>query len=190
MIEDAYAPHGVNFNFLGAMYDINSTYYDEPGQHRDDYKRKLRVGDYKTLNVYYPFANNTVGNAGTCTNPQGQYWNPNKEILDGCIVNINTMPGPDNRPCCNEGKTAVHEIGHWFGLYHTFEGNCSIFDGLCNGCNGMGDLVDDTPRAREPTTRCREGTDTCFQHEGLDDIHNFMSYEFDACIQHFTPGQG
>jgi len=41
--------------------------------------------------------------------------------VDGVVINYNTIPG------CKvagyqyaKGKTLVHQIGHWFGLFHTF----------------------------------------------------------------------
>ena len=99
--------------------------------------------------------------------------------LDGLVILNESMPGGKARPY-NGGDTATHEIGHWLGLYHTFEG----------GCGGAGDHVDDTPAQLdgENVFYCNESDDTCTA-TGKDPVHNFMSYGDDACLDRFTPGQ-
>lgn len=136
-------------------------------------RSELHKGDYKTLNVY--FQKEVDGNLGYCYFPEP---NATEEqiTLDGCSILAASVPG-GSAENFNEGKTATHEIGHWFGLFHTFQ----------DGCDG-GDQVEDTPAQDSPTSGCPAGRDSC-PAAGEDPIHNYMDYSYDSCYEEFTPGQ-
>lgn len=82
------------------------------------------------------------------------------------------------------GMTMVHEIGHYFGLWHTFHPGTAE-DPI--GCEGQGDEVKDTPYEAEPAFACLE-RDTCPQ-PGMDPIKNYMDYTDDYCVRKFSRGQ-
>ena len=138
-------------------------------------KKALHRGDESTLNIYV--ANIGGGLLGWAYYPQKNWGD--QLYLDGVVLLEESLPGGTTAPF-NEGDTATHEIGHWLGLFHTFE----------NGCQAPGDLVSDTPYEGEPAFECREaGRDTCPNRPGVDPVHNFMNYTEDFCMNQFTPGQ-
>ena len=97
------------------------------------------------------------------------------------------------------GILLAHEMGHYLGLYHTFEGlNC-----INNNCATDGDLVCDTPpdRSMINSTSCSNPENSCdtdtlsnhsngnFTTDVPDQISNFMDYGNNACHNQFTQGQ-
>lgn len=138
-------------------------------------KETLAISPATTLNLYIC----DIEALGFTTIPWSQFAEDHYE--NSCVIKYTTLPGRDDDLGApyNEGDTAVHEVGHFLGLFHTFE----------NGCNEPGDEVDDTPYQAEATEGgCPVGNDTCPQ-PGEDPIHNFMDYSDDACMNEFTEGQ-
>ena len=131
-----------------------------------------RVGGAETLNIV------TCSPAGLFGFAYYPWWYSQSPSTDGMVIHYGTLPGSTWEPF-NRGDTAVHEAGHWMGLYHTFEG----------GCSTTNDQVADTPAESQAHYGCPAGLDSCPSLPGLDPLRNFMSYFDDDCIWEFTPGQ-
>lgn len=160
-------------------------------------KSTLRKGGYSALNLHFqtnltnpsaPPGNSPNILLGSCTLPMTVTYIPNfcpsppcapvsfpasVYTFDGCSIPASTLPRGSFWGY-NKGGTAVHEIRHWFGLLHTFQGkSCSFWN--------SGDYIDGTPLEAVSTSSCSVGKDSCPLEPGIDLIHNYMHYSSDEC---------
>jgi hypothetical protein len=188
VLNAAYATARVQFNLVAIEVTANDAWYtaDSGTPEERKMKKALRQGGADTLNIY---TNNTPVYLGWATFPSSYQGHPQ---YDGVVVLNLTLPGggleipvdpalePDGIINYSAGNTSTHEVGHWMGLFHTFE----------HGCSNKGDSIDDTPAEAEPQFYCVD-RDSCTQKRfpGTDPIHNFMDYVDDDCMDQFTPDQ-
>jgi hypothetical protein len=171
------AAANMSFRFVraGVTRTVNDTWYNAGlgSAAESQMKNALRVGTADDLNFY---TTGGGGYLGWATFPNEYATRPK---MDGVICYWATLPGSNYAPY-NEGDTGTHEVGHWLGLYHTFQG----------GCQGSGDGVSDTPAERTNVFGCpTNNIDTCKSLAGLDPYENFMDYTDDPCMYKFSLGQ-
>ena len=106
---------------------------------------------------------------------------------DGIVLEANYFNGA---PATS--SPGPHEMGHYLGLYHTFEGGC-----LNDDCLSDGDHVCDTPPDQstagipcgQTVNSCTTDTQSGLNADLPDDTKNFMDYGDVACRHDFTAGQ-
>jgi hypothetical protein len=161
----------IQFKLAGITRTANDNWFND----RDErgFKQALGWDQTRYLNVYVNSAGGYLGYAYLPQEDAG-------DVYDGVVVLYEAVGGRNNGfDVYDQGRTLVHEVGHYLGLLHTFEGY-GCFEGYSSG-----DLIADTHSENDEHYDCRQ-TSTCGTP---DDIHNYLNYTSDSCMYEFTPEQ-
>jgi len=146
--------------------------------------------DYMNIWVVTEIENNN-GNFGI----QGYAYFPGASAaVDGIVImhtafgNIGTVNSFNNL-----GRTLTHEAGHYFNLYHTFEGdvNGTTCPPTGNNCgSGQGDCCGDTERHIRSGSNCPAGQmNSCINDTFGLVIRNYLDYSSQTCANMFSLDQ-
>lgn len=171
MLNEAFAATPFRFRLAGTQLIVNANWYHIylDAQERAA-KQALKQGGKDVLNIYTGY---TPPDPETGRIVSGWSYLAQRAsavgVLDGVVVRYTRVPS----------DTAIHEVGHWLNLHHTFYRKCHRDNDFCA----------DTPAEESPARGCPTGRDSCPRMTGRDPIDNFMDYTFDRCRVRFTRDQ-
>ena len=158
----------------GITYSTNNTWFNDSGS----YWNTLAWDTDHYLNIY---TNSASGNLGYVPDlPQGTGLvgsNSDRVVILHSTFGRNAPFSPFNL-----GRTVTHEVGHYMGLYHTFNGGCQSV----SNCSANGDRICDTNPESSPTFGCPGSRTSCGLPAPKD---NYMDYADDICMEKFTEDQ-
>jgi hypothetical protein len=158
----------------GITYTDNDLWYQDIGNYYD----VLAWDTNRYLNIYTNTASGALGYVPNLPQGGGLVGTTADRVV--CLWEAFGRNAPYGSPY-NQGRTATHEVGHYLGLHHTFNGGCGG-----GSCYNSGDAVCDTEAESNSRFGCANGAQSC---SSPDPVHNYMDYSDDLCMWEFTPEQ-
>jgi cysteine-rich repeat protein len=158
----------------GITYTANNSWYNDSGS----YWNTLAWDTSRYLNIYTNTASGALGYVPSLPQSGVAGNKSDRVVILWTAFGRNAPIGPP----FNLGRTVTHEVGHYLGLYHTFNAGC----GSSSACYTSGDRICDTEGESSPTSGCPGSKATC---GSLDPVHNYLDYSSDICMWEFTREQ-
>ena len=131
-LNSAFTGSGIEFESCG-YEEIDNSDFNEFDQNDDETALTTQYDVEDVVNVYY------VGSVTTSNTVCGYTYRPSSTIGNfGLMIDYT----------CDIENTVIHEMGHYFSLYHTHgKSNCGFTDERVDGsnCQTAGDDICDTP---------------------------------------------
>lgn len=161
----------------------NDSYFTETDSGTSAMKTALHWDSSKYLNLYSNDLD-AAGLLGYATFPWDRSKNTSNAAVDGVVLAYQSVGNNPSYTPYDLGASGTHEIGHWLGLFHTFQSGC----GTASAPYTSGDLISDTTREKAANYGCAVVVDGC--NDGMNaPIENYMDYSQDACMTTFTTEQ-
>lgn len=150
----------------------NTTWYNDSG----NYWNSIAWDPDNYLNIYTNQASGALGYVPFLPHQGSVGSNSDRVVSLWSAVGKNAPIGPPY----NQGRTVTHEVGHYLGLYHTFQSGCGS-----SACYSSGDRICDTNPESQPHFGCGNNN-SC---GSPDPTTNYMDYSDDLCMNRFTQEQ-
>lgn len=169
-------PNGKCFDGVNRIYSSKGVDMDMTSEP----VKSLIYWDYKKYLNIWVVTNITEGSGtGTVLGYAVFPFSAGGTTRDGIVIRHDRVGSIGTAAGTDDGRTLTHEVGHWLGLFHTFQGGCSD-----------GDNCDDTPPVEGTFTNanCPANGNSCSTDSpNLPDMwENYMDYSNGSCMAAFT----